>query len=642
MVTNSNTSVGIPGAWAQWNVWMPRDISTMTNSCVVIPCTFMYPSGVRPYGGTHGIWYFGSPYPQFYPPVVYKSRTNIIHESYKGRTKLLGDLHQRNCTLQINNIGMEHSGRYYFRADLGGSNVFTYPDFSEVKVLDQPLIATPEEIMSNQDLEVTCYVPDNCPDMTPEISWFNTELLPSPKFSTDYLEESNTAIMVASVSFTASHVHNGKMLGCRARYPNTTLVYERIVALDIKYAPRLVQVNLSTEVMEGSTVLLYCLVDSNPPSTITWIKEGLDLQEEISLNSSLVMEDIQADGQGVYTCMADNGYGSMNRSLYLAVKYPPREPLVNSSLTVQEGSSLSLHCSTVGNPVPTLTWIKDGNLVGTIIADSYSVLEISDITYEGDGEYRCLAENEYGRASGVINITVEFAPVFLMESKCTMVREGIQCVCVASGNPEPNIEFHLPNLNLTINETESKFNYYTHIDGYVTTSMIKLKELPASGLNVLCSMSNLYGTETVRLELQQEKKYILAVIIGTIGGVAVIGLIIAAVRYISRNNQKENANPSQDLSMKLESPALVYGDVKKEKQSLRKKVLKTELLGTKFNSILEEPSTDEDSDYQNIRSVPDGEKQDVQYASLEFSRCQPKDVSAHMDDTSEYTEIKSK
>lgn len=122
---------------SQWNVWVPRDISAMTNSCVVIPCTFMYPSGIRPYRGIHGIWYFGQPYPQLFPPVVFKSRTDVVHESYKGRTKLLGDLHQRNCTLLINNIGTEHSGRYYFRADLGGANIYTYPDFSELKVLGE-------------------------------------------------------------------------------------------------------------------------------------------------------------------------------------------------------------------------------------------------------------------------------------------------------------------------------------------------------------------------------------------------------------------------------------------------------------------------------------------------------------------------
>ncbi|XP_028835390.1 myelin-associated glycoprotein isoform X3 [Denticeps clupeoides] len=535
----------IKGVRGQWNVWMPRDISAMTNSCVVIPCTFMYPSGIRPYRGTHGIWYFGHPYPQLFPPVVFKSRTDIVHESYKGRTKLLGDLHQKNCTLLISNIGLEHSGKYYFRADLGGANVYTYPDYSDLRVLDQPTIDVPDEIVSDRSLDLTCYVPDNCPDMSPEIHWMYTDYLPDPIFTSEYEEDSNTAVMFSTLTFTPRPIHNGQLLGCRVHFPNTTFVYERIISIDVKYPPRSVWVNVSQEVMEGTSVMLHCDVDSNPVPRISWHFGEEELQWEMASNFSLYLEALIPEQEGVYTCLADNGYGIMNTSMYLAVKYPPRDPVVNHSVTVQEGNSISLFCSTQGNPAPTLTWLKDGELVGTITADELSELELLDITPQHNGQYRCLAENEYGRASSSLNITVEFAPILLDESKCTVVREGVQCVCMASGNPEPAIEFYLPDLNITINETESRFNYYTHTDGYTSTGMIKLREKGertgngGTGIHVHCSITNIYGTETVQLELQQEKKYMMAVIVGTIGGVAVIAFIIAAVRYVGHNNKKE-------------------------------------------------------------------------------------------------------
>ncbi|TNN67766.1 Myelin-associated glycoprotein [Liparis tanakae] len=514
----------------QWNVWVPRDISAMTNSCVVIPCTFMYPSGIRPYRGTHGIWYFGQPYPQLFPPVVFKSRTDVVHESFKGRTKLLGDLHQRNCTLLINNIGTEHSGRYYFRADLD--------------------------------------------------------------------------------------------------------------------APRSVWVNVSSEVMEGSSVMLHCEVDSNPSSRISWMFGDQELLWDTASNVSLSLDDVTPAQEGIYTCLGDNGYGLMNTSLYLSVKYPPREPVVNDSMTVQEGSSLALHCSTLGSPAPTLTWLKDGELVGTITADELSVLQLAEITPQAEGQYRCLAENEHGRASSSFNITVEYAPVLLEESKCTVVREGVQCVCIATGNPEPTIEFYLPDLNITINETDGRYNYYTHTDGHTSTGMIKLREKGeradngGPAVNVHCSFFNMYGRESVHLELQQEKKYMMAVIVGTIGGVAVIAFIIAAVRYVGHNNKKENGNPRQDVV--LENPALYYSAVKKDKQNLRKKVLKTELLGSKFNSILEE-TTGEDGDYQPVGSMAGLERKELNYAALEFIGARPREgASGRGDDGGNYSEIKAK
>ncbi|XP_061885841.1 myelin-associated glycoprotein isoform X1 [Entelurus aequoreus] len=631
---------------SQWTVWLPRDISAMTNTCVVIPCTFMYPSGVRPYRGVHGVWYYGQPYPQLFPPVVAKSRTDVVHESYKGRTKLLGDLQQRNCTLLINSVGPEHSGRYYFRADLGGANVYTFPDFAELKVLEQPSIDVPEEIVSDESLELTCYAPDNCPDLTPEIQWMYTDYLPDPEFSSDYAEEGNTAVVSSTLTFTPRPVHNGQLLGCRVYYPNTTFVYERLVSLDIKYAPRSVWVNVSSEVMEGNSVTLHCEVDSNPAPRISWKFGDQELMWDTESNLSLTLNDVTPAEEGVYTCIGDNGYGVMNTSLYLAVKYPPREPIVNNSMTVLEGTSLALHCSTQGSPAPTLTWLKDGELVGMITADELSVLELEGITPQGDGQYRCLAENEHGRASSSLNITVEYAPVLLEESKCTVVREGVQCVCMATGNPEPTIEFYLPDLNITINETEGRYNFYTHTDGQTSTGMIKLREKGervnnnGPAVNVHCSISNVYGRESVLLELQQEKKYLMAVIVGTIGGVAVIAFIIAAVRYVGHNNKKENGYPRQDVV--LENPALYYSAAKKDKQNLRKKVLKTELLGSKFNSILEE-TTGEDGDFHPAGSLAGMERRELNYAALEFGGARPREgASGRGDDGGSYAEIKAK
>lgn len=103
------------------------------------------------------------------------------------------------------------------------------------------------------------------------------------------------------------------------------------------------------------------------------------------------------------------------------------------------------------------------------------------------------------------------APVLLEESKCTVVREGVQCVCMATGNPEPIIEFYLPDKNITINDTDGRYNYYTHTDGHTSTGMIKLREkgerLGNGAVNVHCSISNIYGSESFHLELQQESEY---------------------------------------------------------------------------------------------------------------------------------------
>lgn len=111
---------------------MPSSISAFEGTCVSIPCRFDFPDELRP-AVVHGVWYFNSPYPKNYPPVVFKSRTQVVHESFQGRSRLLGDLGLRNCTLLLSNLSPELGGKYYFRGDLGGYNQYT---FSEHSVLD--------------------------------------------------------------------------------------------------------------------------------------------------------------------------------------------------------------------------------------------------------------------------------------------------------------------------------------------------------------------------------------------------------------------------------------------------------------------------------------------------------------------------
>lgn len=85
---------------------------------------------------------------------------------------------------------------------------------------------------------------------------------------------------------------------------------------------------------------------------------------------------------------------------------------------------------------------------------------------------------------------------------------------MASGNPEPTIEFYLPDLNITINETDGHYNFFSHTDGHITTGMIKLREKGeradnGPAVNVHCSIFNMHGRESAQLELQQESELFL-------------------------------------------------------------------------------------------------------------------------------------
>ena len=69
-------------------------------------------------------------------------------------------------------------------------------------------------------------------------------------------------------------------------------------------------------------------------------------------------------------------------------------------MTLTEGGNLTLSCNATGNPVPTISWTRDGSPVDTSGRISFSEnkkeLTITDVSRTDSGEYRCVATNRVG------------------------------------------------------------------------------------------------------------------------------------------------------------------------------------------------------------------------------------------------------
>uniref|UniRef100_A0A3B4XS48 Si:dkey-238d18.9 n=1 Tax=Seriola lalandi dorsalis TaxID=1841481 RepID=A0A3B4XS48_SERLL len=143
----------------------PFRFSALTRSCVVIPCSFQY-------GGemvlTRGIWSKKS------GGVVYHNGQSYVLDHFKGRTRLLGDLHEGNCSLEIDDIKPFDNGPFCFSAErehekyrFNNSCVFII-----MKSPDKPVMTqVPTEVDAGSTLSVSCSVTHTCPSHPPEFSW---------------------------------------------------------------------------------------------------------------------------------------------------------------------------------------------------------------------------------------------------------------------------------------------------------------------------------------------------------------------------------------------------------------------------------------------------------------------------------------
>ncbi|XP_031240130.1 myelin-associated glycoprotein isoform X2 [Mastomys coucha] len=486
-----------------WGAWMPSSISAFEGTCVSIPCRFDFPDELRP-AVVHGVWYFNSPYPKNYPPVVFKSRTQVVHESFQGRSRLLGDLGLRNCTLLLSTLSPELGGKYYFRGDLGGYNQYTFSEHSVLDIINSPNIVVPPEVVAGTEVEVSL------------------------------------------LHFVPTREANGHRLGCQAAFPNTTLQFEGYASLDVKYPPVIVEMNSSVEAIEGSHVSLVCGADSNPPPLLTWMRDGTVLREAVAESLYLDLEDVTPGEDGVYACLAENAYGQDNRTVELSVMYAPWKPTVNGTVVAVEGETVSILCSTQSNPDPILTIFKEKQILATVIYESQLQLELPAVTPEDDGEYWCVAENQYGQRATAFNLSVEFAPIILLESHCAAARDTVQCLCVVKSNPEPSVAFELPSRNVTVNETEREF-VYSERSGLLLTSILTLRGQAQAPPRVICTSRNLYGTQSLELPFQGAHRLMWAKI-GPVGAVVAFAILIAIVCYITQTRRKKNVTESPSFS----------------------------------------------------------------------------------------------
>ncbi|XP_053308205.1 myelin-associated glycoprotein isoform X2 [Spea bombifrons] len=542
----------IEGAFSRhWAAWMPQTVSAFRETCVAIPCTFDFPEDIRP-STVHGIWYFNSPYPKNFPPVVLKTKTNTAHEIYTGRTKMLGELQEKNCTLQIDSLNPDLQGKYYFRTDLGGYNQYTFSEHANLYVLDEPFVVSPQEIVSGSETELTCLVPDNCPDMKPSVTWLDIEGL---EHHTVYarLEESSSAwTHISSLKFLPSHKNNGQRLGCKVTFPDTELEYKGYVTMDVKYAPRIVDINSSTETTEGTQVAIVCVVDSNPVSRIMWFKEDTLLKEDYAGNLTLELEYVTFNHDGIYVCAAENEHGATNKSMGLAVMYAPWKPSVNASVVAMEGESVTILCNTQGNPAPIISIIKDKQVLNSVIFENELVLEIPSVSHEHDGEYWCTAENQYGQSNSSFNLTVVFSPFVLPESKCTVSKDTVQCICTVKSNPDSVITFEIPEKNLTIGEMDPEF-VLSQRNGYMVSTIMTLQKEREIPKEVLCTASNLYGRKAEELPFQETNKLVWAKI-GPVGAVVVFVILVAVGGYFIKTREKKNMPESSSFIQTETSP----------------------------------------------------------------------------------------
>eukprot|EP00064_Thunnus_orientalis_P016177 superscaffoldBa00003149_g16240 len=110
----SAPSLCSPVLTGEWTATVPENLDALVTSCVVIPCSFTQAKERLPHSRLRGIWHR----PASRDDCIYHEDKTRIVENFRGRTELLGNLGDGNCTLLMTEIKDHDDGPFCFRIEL--------------------------------------------------------------------------------------------------------------------------------------------------------------------------------------------------------------------------------------------------------------------------------------------------------------------------------------------------------------------------------------------------------------------------------------------------------------------------------------------------------------------------------------------
>ncbi|XP_077822733.1 muscle, skeletal receptor tyrosine-protein kinase isoform X1 [Macaca mulatta] len=279
-------------------------------------------------------------------------------------------------------------------------HILTLVAFSGTEKLPKaPVITTPLETVDALVEEVATFMCAVESYPQPEISWTRNKIL-IKLFDTRYsIRENGQLLTILSVEDSDDGIY------CCTANNGVGGAVESCGALQVKMKPKITRPPINVKIIEGLKAVLPCTTMGNPKPSVSWIKGDSPLRENsrtaVLESGSLRIHNVQKEDAGQYRCVAKNSLGTAySKVVKLEVEVFARILRAPESHNVTFGSFVTLHCTATGIPVPTITWIENGNAVssGSIqesvkdrVIDSRLQLFITK-----PGLYTCIATNKHG------------------------------------------------------------------------------------------------------------------------------------------------------------------------------------------------------------------------------------------------------
>ncbi|KRF79712.1 cell adhesion molecule Dscam1 isoform X32 [Drosophila virilis] len=392
-----------------------------------------------------------------------------------------------------------------------------------------------EHVIRGNSAVIKCLIPSFVADFVEAVSWHTDQeenYFPGTEYDGKYLVLPSGELHIREVGPEDGY----KSYQCRTKHRLTgetrlsatkgrLVITEPIASSPPKinaltYKPNIVQFHSATAIL--------CPAQGYPAPSFRWYKfiEGTTRKQAVVLNDrvkqvsgTLIIKDAVVEDSGKYLCVVNNSVGGESVETVLTVTAPLSAKIDPPTQTIDFGRPAVFTCQYTGNPIKTVSWMKDGKAIG----HSEPVLRIESVKKEDKGMYQCFVRNdqESAEASAELKLGGRFDPPVIRQAFQEETMEpgpSVFLKCVAGGNPTPEISWELDGKKIANNDRYQVGQYVT-VNGDVV-SYLNITSVHANdgGLYKCIAKSkvgvaehsaklNVYGLPYIR---QMEKKAIVA------------------------------------------------------------------------------------------------------------------------------------
>ncbi|XP_045441010.1 basement membrane-specific heparan sulfate proteoglycan core protein isoform X8 [Pipistrellus kuhlii] len=268
----------------------------------------------------------------------------------------------------------------------------------------------------------------------------------------------------------------------------------------------------SSNVAEGETLDLNCVVPGQAHAQVTWFKRGGSLPARHQTHGSqLRLHDISAADAGEYVCRVVGGAGPEQEASFTVTVQPKaagssfryNSPVISidpPSSTVQQGQDASFKCLIHEGATPIrIEWkFRNQELEDNVrISPNGSIITIVGSRPSNHGAYRCVATNAYGVAQSVVNLSVHGPPtVSVLPEGPVRVKVGkaVALECVSAGEPRSSARW--TRLGAPTHVEQRMFGF---ADSHTMLQISSAK--PSDAGTYVCQAQNALGTAQKRVEV---------------------------------------------------------------------------------------------------------------------------------------------